>query len=529
MIKIDLLHDEELQNAINSFISAMLPHSKYSPEYFTQNLNTILKYIHLDEMQMEYGMIVKVLSDLNKIKASLPNYQPSLTKDTLEKILETSLLDAVVRPELGVQEWLDYEGVGSDLSNEKTRMEASQKLYQRTMELYELCWELEQDSAEAINGELELKAAFVGHVAIQTITTQTAIIQHGARVGRKRLRGFQDWFDYNKAVNADLESRLSEANDTSVVLSDVASSLGLLRKLNEFWQPIANYGIPPLDARTPILGHRLIVIVGGENIGKTRMAIDQSVNVLLAGGKVVYMCGEAQPARVYADILINYIYKKHGVKLLPQHLSTPEECPQEIQMIISMAIDEVVTKQALIFTEAFNYATVYEEMVSLYEQHHFDAVVIDHSCALKGTYGGGSLKEKVDKLSDSCRKFKYKYPVAVIVTSHPSSVAKEQLRKGLPIDGSPTRESQNLSTDADEVFVLRDNPVLRKQELIQLENTKRRDASVLTQAVILRKHFDVSHLEYVEALQAPEEVSALEKQEALRVIDEEFSEYMLDD
>ena len=89
-----------------------------------------------------------------------------------------------------------------------------------------------------------------------------------------------------------------------------------------------------------------------------------------------------------------------------------------------------------------------------------------------------------------------------MVLSHLSAGAKESIEKGKPIEGFPTKGSQNLSADADEVFVLRDDINLRKEGLLALENTKRRDASRLDNYVILKKMFEVSHFEYNERYQA---------------------------
>lgn len=79
-------------------------------------------------------------------------------------------------------------------------------------------------------------------------------------------------------------------------------------------------------------------------------------------------------------------------------------------------------------------------------------VVIDHSCALSGSVGDGSVKSNIDRLASDTREFRKKYPVCVLVTSHPSQLAKDDLVRDRASTGSPTKGSQNLSTDADEVF-----------------------------------------------------------------------------
>ena len=83
---------------------------------------------------------------------------------------------------------------------------------------------------------------------------------------------------------------------------DKASTL--LNSLKDRFIPIAKYGIPEIDGEgefegTPILRHRLVVVVGNENIGKSMFGKDTATNIMLAGGRVVYMCGENVKSLMY--------------------------------------------------------------------------------------------------------------------------------------------------------------------------------------------------------------------------------------
>lgn len=100
-------------------------------------------------------------------------------------------------------------------------------------------------------------------------------------------------------MTAEIDNRLSESESQNTMKIDsLEGSYELLRSLQDLLVPIADYGIPELDQYTPILRHRLVVVVGKENIGKTKFAIDKAVNVIMAGGKVAYMCGESVKASI---------------------------------------------------------------------------------------------------------------------------------------------------------------------------------------------------------------------------------------
>ena len=520
MIDINLFEDEGLQEAINPFISSLLPHENYDASFFSQNLNILLRYIHLEEFKLEYRLLVKSLVSLNRLKMSLESYTPMLSLETFEDILSTSIDDAIRDSTLGVKEWLTFEGDNTNLAIDSVREDAKQKLCARAIDLYSLCFELAEPSDTVANKEPALRSAFTEHVSINSINIQHAIIQNSFRIGRRQYHGCDDWLKYTAEVISDVRSRLSDADTDGHAIDTVEGSLALLEDLKSSFMPIADWGIPPLDNYTPILRHRLVVIVGGENIGKTKFAIDKTVNVMKAGGRVLYMCGETTKAKIYADIIVNYVYKTfemtagYPMIIRPEHIIS-DDIDENVKKAIRMTIDTISHNGLLELKDSFNYATCYDEMVSEYEKQPFDMVVIDHSCALTGSVGDGSLKANVDSLSASAREFRKKYPVCVLVTSHPSSIAKEDLVRDRPSTGSPTKGSQDLSTDADEVFFLRDNETLKKQGLVKLENTKRRNAGCADE-IILRKKYHVNTLEYDPELQTSSEKENLEKQEALR-------------
>lgn len=523
MIDIDLENDENLQEAVNPFISSLLPHENYNSEYYTQNINLLLRYIHEDEFKLEYRLLIKAILSLNRLKMSLDSFVPTLTRESFENILGTSIYDAIVDETLGVKEWLQSEGNNTNLNIATVREEAQQKLCMRAIDLYDTCFELEQDSATVANNEPALRAALMSSVSRRSLQVQSNIISESFRIGRKYYHGYEDWLKYTATVTSELRKRLDDADNADAFSVDsIEGSMNLLSDLKNMFQPLAKWDIPPLDNYTPILRHRLVVVVGNENIGKTKFAIDKAVNVIKAGGRVLYMCGESRQSKIYADIIVNYVYKTYEISpgfpmiIRPEHI-VDDECDPNVKKAIRMTIDTISHNNLLALCDAFNYATCYDELVAEYESRPFDMVIIDHSCALVGSYGDGSVKSNVDHLASDCKLFRKKYPVCVLVTSHPSTIAKDDLIKDRPSTGSPTKGSQNLSTDADEVFFLRDNETLRKQGLIKLENTKRRDAGC-ADTIILRKMYHVNATVYDPELQSESSLDSLESQEALRAL-----------
>lgn len=520
MLKINLMEDEDLSIVVNGFISALLPHENYDFSMFANVLNTLFKYIKFEEFKLEYRLLLEALVDLNRIHLSIPEFVPQLDKSTFEHILAASIVSAITNPELGVHDWLVFEGLNTDLRIQTNREEVCQRLCVRALDLYDTCFEEAQSTVTVLNREPELRAAFLKHVSTQCINTQAEVLQDVRIKYGKPGESVDKWLKYTMQSVAEINSRLNEAeNSKTLSLDTIEGSYKLLSEVATLMVPITKWGIPPIDEYTPILRHRLVVVVGQENIGKTKFAVDKAVNVLLEGKKVVYMCGETSQAKVYADILINYIWKKFGYHVTSEHLACPEVCCDEVRVAIGIAIDEVTNKAGLILAESFNYATLYSELTTLYERYSFDMVVIDHSCTLVGTAGDGSLKAKIDKLAEDCRNFKKAFPVCILVTSHPSVAGKETAKRDKNANDSVTKGSQNLSGEADEVFYLRTNETLDKQDLLILENVKRRDAGK-TENIILRKQFDVSALVYDVGLQSDESKLSIDREQGLAMLDD---------
>lgn len=530
MLSINIFDDEELQKVLDIFISSLLPHKNFEDTLFNDVLQHVFKYIRLDEMHMEYYVMFKVLSDLGRIKMISKDFVPKLEKSIFGNTLESSIGDSILSPEVGIAEWLEYEHLESNLQIETVKADACQKLYSRCIELYDRCFLMEQSTVNVINYVPSLKAAFLAHVSNQALISQAKIIQGSLRVGRKEYTGAAGWLDFTITTTSEVNRRISDADDNDIMCVDsVDKASTLLNSLKDRFIPIAKYGIPEIDGEsefegTPILRHRLVVVVGNENIGKSMFGKDTATNIMLAGGRVVYMCGENVKSLMYCEILVNYIYKKYNYFVLPSHINDLENCPEHIRKIINLAMVEIAESKSLILRDSYSYDSLYSELVSDYEKYHADAFIIDHSFALTGGKDGDNGKSNIDGLAKDAREFRKNYPVYCLVLSHPSTPAKDSLAKDKAIEYSSTKGSQNLSTDADDLFVLRDNEVLRKEGMIAIENIKRRNASRITERIILKKMFSVSHFDYDEKYQATATSLSVDADIALNRLESMYSQ-----
>ena len=210
MLQININKDENLQDACNIFISALLPHDNYDSAYYTEILQTIFRYVKLEEFSGPYYILLKILTELKDLKTRFEDFSPALTEESLSNTLEVSIADSVADPIVGMREILEREGLPSNLEIETVKENACHKLYAMTMELYQTCFGLAQESKTALNHVPMLRAAFLSHVSTESIHTQVSILQSSQNFGRENYMGLDDWLRYLQKLNVELTERLSD-------------------------------------------------------------------------------------------------------------------------------------------------------------------------------------------------------------------------------------------------------------------------------------------------------------------------------
>lgn len=489
MLSINILDDEALQTAVERVMSGLIPHEGFEPELYSDLLNNIFKYIKLEEFQGEYYVLLQILDRFKSIKQAVKGYIPKLTRGILEATLEANIETLVSSYNVNIRRLLEDEGQDTNIEIEETFDIACSILATRTYDLFDRCMDLQISSSEAVGYLQALEGEFVIHTANQSIIAQAKIFKEGIKVGRKRYKGPTDWLEYINTVQLEVKKRIAENDNKVLNIYDTNTAKELVERVRESSVPLAEYGLPPMDADTPMLRYRLVVLVAQENVGKTTMSVEWANRIIMNGHKVLYMTGENTYERFYVKQLSNFIYKKHGYKIMPSDIINPQDLPDSIIRLINIATAEFAETKGMRLAKAFHYDTVYEELVAEYEKEPFDAIFIDHSYAL---LGGKDWYERIGNLAVACRQFKNDYPVFVQVLSHTSTEALKDIKAGKQVSSAPTKGNGSLAAEADEIFILTRSELLDKQGLLSIQNYKRRDAQLVYENMIVKKQFEVS-------------------------------------
>ena len=525
MISLDWKDETMLEN-LNIFISGFLPHEKYDSAYFSSNLNALIKLIPLDEMEGAYYILISFIKKINQLATAYNNgkviYTPMVKWDVIDRQLQSQLPNLISIPQVQAVQCLIDEGLEASLSLESSRFSAQKILYKRVKELYDTCMSLQVDSSTCINYYPALKESFLNNAAVQSLYTQQAILKSEVQIGKFFYHGPNDWLRYCQEYTTELRNRLEDSDQSNILIpTSIADSEQLLQDARRAYEKIIDWGIPPVDDGTPVLAHRLTYLCANPNVGKTTIALALAGKALSEGKRVAIMCGENTKEKTYTQILSAYARYKHEKYLLPKEIAFSDALVIDKQRLLRLCEAEITENKLLVLLDSLHYHTVYDELKAIYDTLPFELLFIDHTYALIGDRSGNKY-EALETMSTQLVKFRKHFPVSVVVLSHLSTLTADALIKHKKEYGNPTKGNGSLTSDADEIYILVSNDVLAKEHLLAMINTKRRDAPVLLEPIILDVEFDVKHFSYDPSLQVYGEVVAGEASQILEKVADEF-------
>ena len=498
MITITLdFRDESLIECLNDIISGLLPHDNYSPESFDILYTLLSSVLDIGSVRGIYYLFFVVFEKYKSLALNIPKgqYEVAITRDRFSNALANNLPDLILEPATNVQEIMAEEGKSSDISIPTVQQEIMGTLYEKTMALYDDCFALQRSKEDAMSRIVDLKDVIKANLIETGLSIQRTIVSTGLRQGRKFYRGANGWLQYVQTLAREL-SELETSSDGDMVCDSIDIVTRLDESTDDLAEPLAGYGIPQLDAQTPMLRHRLVVFVARENTGKTQIVLHLIATLIRAGVKPFFACGEAPKGLMFNCIVSSYIFQEYGMFFEPRHLSGEgfAELSDEDKQIVNTAKSRVASS-GLVISDDLEYDNVYAK-ISHYHNLGCDAFFIDHTQSLRGRKGR-DMKDLVAGLALDCRELKKTLPIFICLTSQPSTGLKEHLQKdnNKSLQISPTAQSSVPAYEADEVFIISDSDYLKTQGLLSWSTYKTRWAERCDTFYIL-KRFEVSSYIY---------------------------------
>lgn len=505
--------DEGLTSVLNKVVSGLLPHDDYDADNFNTLYFALKSVLPIESVRglhyAIYFVFEKYAALCSVVGAN--NFKIKLTRERFDSAMANNLPDMILQPQLEIDRLMEEEGKSSDLQIPAVQQEIMASIYERVMELYDECFDMEQSFDDAMSALVDLKVAVQSNMIETSMGMQRTILSTGMRYGRKFYQGTLGWLEFTQLIAREL-SEMQHIGDEDLVCDNISVLSKIDKAVEEVHEPLGEYGIPVIDDFTPILKHRFAVLVAKENTGKTKVVSRIIASLLRNGVKCFFACGESSKEVVEMQIVSSYIRQEYGMYFPVPCLNGKgfEQLSDEDKQLVSAAKARVATSGLSISTD-----TEYDSVTSKFTHYYsmgYEAFFIDHSQSLRGRKGR-KIGDLVTSLALDCRDFKRDYPVYVMLTSQPSSNLKDLLQKDQTKDlqMSPTAQSAAPSQEADELFILNDTEYLKRQGLLQWITYKRRDAAK-PDSVYIKKEFNVSNYVYDQKYQSADEITADEMQ-----------------
>ena len=511
VLRIRLNKHMELESDLKKFISALLPHAKGDPAHFSLVLAQVDRLIHIDEFEGEYYLIFTIADQLNRISMDT-GIKPVFKRDTLISILEAQLFDVVSVDGHGFGNLMMLDGKkGDNLKDPDACRAAASKAMNRCVELYDEAFLLEISPDEAISYYVSLRTNYKMAVMVESLEVQSELAYNTFNLAeskwdpwrkflaKKRFDGSDGWVEFTGFISSSLSHRIREAEMEYRALNSLEDASRLKEDVIERNSVIADYGIPPIDIRRPIMKTRYVVLIGKPGLGKTTISVNWLVNILIKGKKAAIFAEEVpESIMLYQYILPVYIYKKYGFFASFEQIIEQDEVGginiteiEERKKMIKMAICDVAESGLLLYIPSLSAWNVYDDLAKVYSGFPFDYLIIDHSLSVQG---GGETTPRLNALSSGIKAFKNHYKTSICLLSHPSPDAKKVASR-VGASGL-TRYSKQIEGDADDVFYLFDTPELEAKNLIGFIQTKGREASKALEIIYLTKVFEFKLFKY---------------------------------
>lgn len=489
--------DDSLTECLDGIISGLLPHENYDSSTFGLLYPTLKTIVDTADTRGLYYIFYVVFDKYMSLASALPpgKFQIKITAERFSTALENNLPDLILEPKTAVADLMAEEGKSADINIPTVQQEVMGSLYTRAMALYDKCFKMAATYDDGMSRIVDLKDIVKANLIMTGIGSQQVIMATGLKRGRKNYIGPSGWLEFQQNLVREV-SELDRADEGDLECNGIDMVTGVDKNNEEMSTPLAEYGIQQLDDATPMLKHRLVVMVAKENTGKTQVCIHLIAKLIRAGVKPFFACGESPQGLMLNCIISSYIFQEYNHHIEPYYISGKgyEELGPEDQQVVNTAKARVCSS-GLVISNNLSYDNVVAK-VTYYFNKGCEAFFVDHTQSLRGR-NGRKIGDLVTGLALDCRELKNALPIFVFLTSQPSTGLKDLLQRDQTKDMqlSPTAQSAAPSQEADELFILNETEYLKSQGLLEWITNKRRGAEKPKPFYIL-KRFEVSSFVY---------------------------------
>lgn len=463
-------------------------------------------------------LLIKMISNLYRVKISLGYTDITLDHDDILRQMESEIKTLVFLPEFDLKKAVFEAELPLDMNNPADMQEIISTFFMRFTDSIDRVFELEVNPAQAALELNALKNLMIDELYREKIVvTSKSYNELGVTVSMEKGLAFDAKIRYLQNCNTTGELEVAE----EFYIDSYEGYLKVKQSTKHVVRDLYKMGYQPFDDKFTITSGDIVVLVAETNAGKTRLIFDQVYRALVSGVNVSFVPSETENEKVLSKLVLRHmfsLFKYTKLPINPELLETNEDFRLSNEELYADILDKYRFAERdlwgnkktgkLHVVNNFYYEDCAEEFSNFKNKIGSDIVFIDHSRALrsKGTKVLGKFlsnqKEQLAYLASCVREAKMGHNLAFFITSHPSSEGSSDLASGR-IKASPnlTAGARELSEVATRMFYLSQTLEGEVLDTVSIHEGKTRTEAKIRKPLILKRWGDCNAHTYEESYQ----------------------------
>ncbi len=294
----DFRVSSENQDTVYKILSGCLPHENFDIDLAKTALEELFRTVPMEETYGTTYMIFSVLKNMSALRMYMSGYTKTLRREIFENAVQAGVGTVIISEGFRAKDFFSEYGKTYNLDVPSDMFDATSFVYSEAMAVYDELFEMAIPTSECQSWLNVLRERLEYDITSKSISLAAQTLSTGVPVGKEIYRGAKDARSLMQFMVTDVNRRVTDMN-ADMSNRHIASPINsfddskIFDERNAFQiKELYNMGFEPIDGKYMVSTPDIITIVADEGVGKTRFAVDQAYKALMAGCRVLYICGE---------------------------------------------------------------------------------------------------------------------------------------------------------------------------------------------------------------------------------------------
>ena len=510
-------YSEDTCKILHKIISCVLPKEGKDTKDIEELTKKLLTLVDKQETNGFYYVILDIFSRISRIKSFSPHTEIVVSRGTFSASLQVNINRYLKSRDVGLETLLSEYDVDANLNTPDGQLIAKSFFYDYCMKMYDNCVNTDIDMVEGFTLLESLYQCILDDLSLTTLHTSARILENGVMIKGKEYKNGEGYFEHIREVlslKSDQEVKWEHNRESIYIINSIEDYNNLNNQSRLSLYPIGKFNVQPFDEKTHITSGDIISIIGDEGTGKTNYLVMQSVDQIVQGHSIIFMCGESHPAKIINMMLSRFIFLETGNKIGWKEIqSTLHELPEEMQAVVNHCKNKLFNSEEFgkfQLVKSFHYDNVKHEILDIItanRQNKYTMVYIDHADRLNQERTNLNIflrdaHSRVSYLYDMLIDLSVEYGIGSTVAVHTGSEAAKAVARGKDAGKRIGATSSATTKDVDIAIHLESGPSLEGKGLVKVRPLKFREYDISKlKPVILKRDFICVNYIYAEEFQ----------------------------